>query len=237
MGILKDKNIERVRHYTPLQYLPFIARAGSLFNKPALHRAGFSQNHLRPKSYKQDVERGFGDYVHLTLNREPKILKAKLAAGLPHVEICLPVDAIEAVTFNLCRFNVAKARQSKLEEKRRFPESATNGRYYPGHRLPIARSDDDKMAMLEKHLPTDMIEVLVSENLTLPPNTEIVCFSKADEIKAKEIMTRFNRPWLTTYREPPSLYVFRPDHWAAVDAFISRAISEPEWRGNGLVFD
>src|SRR5258708_4635167 len=85
MGILSDQGIADVRHYAPLHYLPFVVRSRSLMCKPSLAAAGFNPTHYRSMSYGQDVARGFGGYSHLTLDHKPRILRAKLAAGFPHV--------------------------------------------------------------------------------------------------------------------------------------------------------
>src|SRR5262245_766517 len=121
MGLLADKNITHVYHYTPLHYLPFIGRSQSLMSKPSLKAAGFPQKHLRSMSNGQDVARGFGEYTHLTLEEHPAILRAKLAAGFPHVGIAVPFEVIEATKFSLCRFNVAMTRFLRRDGKPGFP--------------------------------------------------------------------------------------------------------------------
>src|ERR1700741_549177 len=105
MGVLADAGVEIVHHYTPLHYLVFIARERLLRCKPSLQSAGFNGSHLRSKSYRQDVARGFGSYAFLTIEKEPRITKAKLKAGFPHIGLGVPVDAVEAATFDLTRFN------------------------------------------------------------------------------------------------------------------------------------
>ena len=79
MGVLTQQHIERVHHYAPLHYLPFIGRSKSLLCKPSLLAAGFAQDHLRSMSREHDVERGFGAYTHLTL--EPGIAPAAVELG------------------------------------------------------------------------------------------------------------------------------------------------------------
>ena len=161
MGVLSANGVKTVQHYAPLHYLPFIARARAIMSKPSLDAAGFKPSHLCSMSRRQDVARGFGSYAHMTLDRQPKILQAKLRAGFPHLALNVPVASIEAATFSLCRFNVAMTRQLKRGERSGAPESKTDGRYYLGHQIPIARTKEDKTAMLAKHLPLGtMIEVL-----------------------------------------------------------------------------
>jgi hypothetical protein len=230
MSILSEQQIERVYHYTPLHYLPFVGRSKSLLSKPSLQAAGFGQNHFRSMSHAQDVARGFGAYTHLTLEPLPGILRAKLAAGFPHIGIAVPTEAVEKVTFSLCRFNVAMTRYLRRDGNSGFPESPTNGRYYDQHQIPIARIDADKTAMLKKHLPENtMFEVLVHGDLDLPNHTEIHCFSDADAKLAQEVLSKVGAPWDVTSIDPPWPYPRKTKHVEDVTA--------PEWRGNGLEFD
>src|SRR5688572_22783291 len=111
MGVLAKQGVERIHHYTPLHYVPFIATSRAILSKPSLKQAGFDQKHYRSMSHKHDVARGFGEYAHLTLDAEPRILKAKLSAGFPHIAISVPVTAVDPHPFSLCRFNVAMTRK------------------------------------------------------------------------------------------------------------------------------
>src|ERR1700754_384545 len=139
MGILQNAGVTNAYHFTPLHYLPFIAQSASLKSKPSLAADGFAATHLRSMSNAQDVTRGFGAYTHLTTDASPRILKAKLAAGFPHVGVSVPVPHVDNVEYSLCRFNVAMTRYLRKGSKKGFPESPTNGRYYKGHQIPIAR--------------------------------------------------------------------------------------------------
>lgn len=237
MGILAKEGVESVHHYAPLHYLIFIARSGAILCKPSLRKDGFDEKHCRSMSHKQDVARGFGDYAHLTLDAEPKILLAKLAAGFPHVAIVVPVEAIESTEFSLCRFNVAMTRRLRRNGKPGFYASDTNGRYYQGHQIPIARTNADKTAMLRKHLSDTMIEVLVHGDLQLPKDTTVVCFSKADAKIAIALLKSVGRPWSVVVSESPGPYPRDDAHVKAVSNFIAQAQANPAWRGNGLEFD
>jgi hypothetical protein len=238
MGALKTHKVDRVHHYAPLHYLPFIGRSKTLLSKPSLRAAGFPQTHLRSMSREQDVARGFGGYTHLTNEPYPRILKAKLGAGFPHIGIAVPVEAVETGEFSLCRFNVAMTRFLRRDGQPGFPESATNGRYYDGHQIPIARSEIDKSTMLQKHLPEGtMIEVLVHGDLSLPDDTEIVCFSDADAEIARDVLSKVAAPWTVTSVESPGPYPRNTKHVNSVNSFIDQAIADPDWRGNGLEFD
>jgi hypothetical protein len=118
MSVLSANGIKSVQHYAPLHYLPFIARSRALLSKPSLDAAGFRSTHLRSMSRAQDVARGFGGYAHMTIDRQPRILKAKLGAGFPHFAVNVPVASVDAKTYSLCRFNVAMTRRLKRGRKR-----------------------------------------------------------------------------------------------------------------------
>jgi hypothetical protein len=238
MGTLSANDIKTVQHYTPLHYLPFIARSRAILSKPSLDAAGFKSTHLRSMSRGQDVARGFGSYAHMTLDREPRILKAKLGAGFPHVALSVPTASVEAVPFSLCRFNVAMTRRLKRGKKRGAPESDANGRYYLGHQIPIATTTNDQTAMLAEHLPLGtMIEVLIHGDLKLPDDTVVTCYSTEDGKIARDLLSKTQAPWKVAVAEPQGDYPRSETHVASVEAFIKEAMTDPEWRGNGLEFD
>ena len=238
MGALSANAIETVQHYAPLHYLPFIARSRAILSKPSLDAAGFKSSHLRSMSRGQDVTRGFGSYAHMTLDRQPRILIAKLGAGFPHLALGVPVASVEAGMVSLCRFNVAMTRYLKRGKKRGAPESNTNGRYYLGHQIPIARTEQDKAAMLAKHLPFGtMIEVLIHGDLALPNDTTVTCYSEDDAKIARAVLSQIQCPWKVEISEPPGDYPRSKAHGKSVDDFIAQAMADPDWRGNGLEFD
>jgi hypothetical protein len=238
MPVLTDHQIDAVHHYAPLHYLIFIARSQSILSKPSLYKAGFTNSHLRSMSHGLDEARGFGSYAHLTIDPKPRILRAKLAAGFPHIAINIPASEIDAVPSSLCRFNVAMTRQLRRDGKAGFQESETNGRYYEGHQVPIARTDADKSTMLRKHLQENtMIEVLVHGDFSLSDQTFITCFSEEDATIAARTLRTVGRKWQVRAEEPPGPYPRDSAHVAAVTAFIQQAESDPSWRGNGLEFD
>ncbi|MBB4365542.1 hypothetical protein GGD65_006608 [Bradyrhizobium sp. CIR18] len=165
-------------------------------------------------------------------------MKAKLGAGFPHIALSVPVAAIEARPFSLCRFNVAMTRYLKRGKKRGAPESKTNGRYYLGHQIPIARTDDDKLSMLAMHLSRGtMIEVLIHGDLKLPDDTTVLCYSDDDLVTARTVLTQLQTPWKIELSAPPGEYPRSTVHAESVDDFIAQAMQDPEWRGNGLEFD
>jgi len=238
MTVLADRQVDAVYHYAPLHYLIFIARSQSILSKPSLHKAGFTTSHLRSMSHGLDAARGFGSYSHLTIDAQPRILRAKLAAGFPHIAISIPASEIDAVSFSLCRFNVAMTRQLRRDGKDGFPESETNGRYYPSHQIPIARTAADKSKMLKKHLQENtMIEVLVHGDFNLSDETSILCFAEEDARIARQILVSLDRKWAVKVEKSPGPYPRDGKHVAAVTAFIRQAEDDPNWRGNGLEFD
>jgi len=238
MGTLEDAGVQAVYHYAPLHYLPFIARSGTLMCKPSLAQEGFASSHLRSKSKYLDVDRGFGAYAHLTVHSYPNILRAKLAGGFPHVQLKIPVSVVEARPFSLCRYNVAMTRQLRRNGKPGFPESPTNGRYYQGHLIPIARTSADQTAMLQKHLPAGtMIEVLVHGNLPISDATEVICFSQIDQAIAQNVLTQLGVGWLVNVTAPPSPYPRSRGYGEAVRAYVEAALADASWRGNGLEYD
>jgi hypothetical protein len=92
MPVLTDHQVNAVHHYAPLHYLIFVARSQSILSKPSLYKAGFTTSHLRSMSHGLDEARGFGGYSHLTIDPKPRILRAKLAAGFPHIAINVPAS-------------------------------------------------------------------------------------------------------------------------------------------------
>jgi hypothetical protein len=238
MRVLTSSGVQQVHHYTPLHYLPFIARSQALLSKPSMRSLGYSDWHFRSMSSRHDIARGFGAYAFLTLHQAPPIMKAKLAAGFPHVRITVPVDSIDAVTYDLCRFNVAMTRQLRRGGKAGFPESLTNGRYYGKAEIPVARTKRDQTAMLERYASTDsMIEVLVPDKLILPQGTAVYCFSSEDRELAARILAQCGVGWSLIEVAPPGPYPRKREHGQAVERFVAQALDNSQWRGDGLEFD
>jgi hypothetical protein len=237
MGVLKDAGVDVVHHYTPLHYLPFIGRDRALLCKPSLQARGFAVTHLRSKSRTHDVARGFGQYAFLTLEQEPQILMAKLQGGFPHIGIAVPADAVEATTFDLCRYNVAMTRYLRRGGSPGFPASESNGRYYGDQQIPVARTLSDQRALLKRHLNKDMIEVLIHGDLPLPEQTRIQVYSSPDQVLAHSVLDALDVPWEVDFLDPPGPYDRKAQYAEKVDAFIENALDDPDWQGNGLEFD
>lgn len=237
MGVLIDAGVKLVHHYTPLHYLVFIARERLLRCKPSLRAAGFIGNHLRSKSNRQDVARGFGAYAFLTIEQEPRITKAKLKAGFPHIGLGVPAKSVEATTFDLTRFNVAMTRRLRRNGSPGWPESIGNGRYYDEHQMPVARTDAEKRALLDEHLDRNMIEVLIHGDLALPDGTSVLAYSEQDRDAARSILGALGVPWEVALAPEDDRYQQNPIYCEQVDGFIKKALADPAWRGNGLEFD
>ncbi|HEX8572010.1 MAG TPA: hypothetical protein VF759_04605 [Allosphingosinicella sp.] len=237
MGVLTESGVEVVHHYAPLHYLVFIARDRCLRSKPSLKAAGFNGKHLRSKSNRQDVERGFGAYAFMTIEQEPRITKAKLKAGFPHIGLGVPAKSVEATTFDLTRFNVAMTRRLRRGSSEGWPESEGNGRYYDQHQMPVARSDSEKRSLLAAHLSRNMIEVLVHGNVPLPDDTSVLAYSQRDEEAALHILEQLGVPWDVALAPQADRYIPNIGYAKRVDEFIEQALADPQWRGNGLEFD
>ena len=238
MGVLESAGVKEVHHYTPIHYLPFIARSRALLSKPAMRALGFPDTHFRSMSSRHDVARGFGEYAFLTLHPAPPILKAKLAAGFPHVRVTVPAGSVDDVAFDLCRFNVAMTRQLRRGGKAGFPESITNGRYYGKAEIPVARTERDQVAMLERYAGTDsMIEVLVPGEFPLLHGTAVYCFSAEDRDLAARILGRCDVDWSVIGVAPPGPYPRKPHYSRAVEQFVTQAFGNPQWLGDDLEFD
>ena len=238
MSALSRHGIAFVNHYAPLHYLPFIARSGALQSKPSLRALGFSDCHFRSKSRGQDDARGFGEYVHLTLHPNPPILAAKLGGGFPHFRLEIPSSSIEAVGFDLCRYNVAMTRQLRKGEKPGHQPSDVNGRYYGDMQIPVARTDSDQSVMIAEAIKQGwMIEVLALQDLPLPDDSRVVCYSQADAHLAQHILAAVGRPWPVSLHNGGNSYTAHPNHDRSVRQFIELALGDAEWKGNCLEFD
>jgi hypothetical protein len=238
MTLFRHFGIPDIRHYAPLHYLPFIVRTEALLSKPTLAKLGFPTSHLRAKSHRHDVERGFGDCAFLTLDAKARILKAKLTAGFPHIGVAVPAVEVEKSEFSLCRFNVAMTRRLRRGNKAGFPESPSNGRYFPGREIPIASDIADMRALLAAHYGRGtMIEVLIHGDLGLPAETAIICFSDDDEVITRKILKKLSCAWKIRRENPPIAYKRDGAYAAQVDDFLERSLADPNWRGNGLDFD
>lgn len=237
MSLLVDAGIEFVAHYSPLHYLPFLARSRALKSKPALRAEGFDNSHFRSKSRSHDEARGFGDYAFLTLEIGPRIVKAKLCGGFPHIEVAVPAAAVDSTQFALCRYNIAMTRVLRRNGKPGRPESETNGRYYDSKQVPIAMTHADKCTLMSEHYGKNMIEVLVPNQLQLPNDVKLICYSADDLQIVQQVLIALNCPWQSELLPPPGQYNRNADYALAVSEFINRALGDPDWRGDGLEFD
>lgn len=235
MTLLTDNGVRFAYHYTPLHYLPFITAEKALLSKLKLRRLAFSEFHFRSTSKRADEERGFGEYVHLTLSEKPPILAAKLSAGFPHVEIAVPASAMERARFHLCRFNIAKSRYLRRDGSKGYPEGPGTGRYYQNKQIPMAQTDAECRALFEANYGKNMIEVLVFGRLALPDDCVVTFFHADDHETGLEIIRTRGVPWRTELSDR----IYRPNDkyaWRVRD-FIRKAMTDPAWKGDGLEFD
>jgi hypothetical protein len=235
-GLLARHGIKAVFHYAPLHYLVFIARARALYSKNTLRACGYISKHFRSTSRRADELRGFSDYVHLTLTAYPPILEAKLDSGFPHFEIRIPVSEIEAGTFHLCRYNIAKSRYLRRGSASGPVECAANGWYQSNKQLPTAETAIECDQLLRYSFGHRMIEVLIPRQLSLGPQTELLFFDDDDLALAQKALAQVNAVFSCQRARDKS---YRPTsaYKNAVSRFLERAIGEAEWKGDGLEFD
>lgn len=236
MSILAAHGIEKLYHFFPLHYLPFIARDRVLKSKPELAKAGFRDDHNRSTSAHLDGERGFGHYVHLSTVATPPILKAKLKAGFPHIGIEIASDTLGDRSYDLCRFNIAKTRYLRRGEKPGSPETPANGRYYGKMEIPIARTLEEKASMLTLRQSETMIEVLVPGSLPLTDHAKIRVYRKEDCDEIKRIQEKVGSAWDMELQSTPR-YVGDEKYIEKVSTFIDKVLEDSEWLGDGLEFD
>lgn len=235
-NVLSQQGIQFVFHYSPLHYLSYILRDGTLLSKVSLKERGFLRTHFRRTSHRQDEERGFGGYVHLTTKKLPPIVRAKLCAGFPHFEIRIPAHAFDSVEFHLCRFNIAKCRYLKRPGGTPLLESAANGRYRGLCQIPISVTASDSAALLASNHPHTMVEVLIPQSFSLGPDTELAFFSEEERMLGQHLTRDAGRCWRCLHDESTQ-YRVNTRHEQAVREFLRRVEQNPQWTGNGLNYD
>jgi len=235
-GLLTSHGVTDVFHYAPLHYILFIARSQSLCSKNELRRLGYDISHFRRTSRRPDEQRGFSDYVHLTLNQFPPILKAKLAGGFPHFEVRVRAEDVEKGTVHLCRYNIAKCRFLRRGMKTGFTASEANGQYHDEKQIPTAETIAECNDLLTHNLERNMIEVLVPRKLELPTNTRLIFFSPTDRELADELLQPLKLGWQCQLAKDTT-YNAETRCMAKVRLFLDHAIADPQWRGDGLDFD
>jgi hypothetical protein len=186
-------------------------------------------------SKKQDVERGFGNYVHLTTNPYPPILNAKLSGGFPHCSIKIPATSVDEDALDFCRYNVAMSRYLNRPGGTPLKESDSNGRFYDGKQIPVARLKDDKRAMLSAHFPSKTIEILKSGQLHLDNGAKVVAYNQADAELIERIKAKKNCHWEVLIDDLK--YQPDPTHWHEVNNYVETVLENPDWRGDELEFD
>jgi len=237
MQLLAQHGINRIFHFAPLHYLPFIARSQFLKSKPVLATEGYVPNHFRSTSAHIDEARGFGNYVHLSTVASPPILAAKLESGFPHIGFELRTSDYPQTQYDLCRFNIAKTRYLRRDGKPGFSEGAANGRYYGALQIPIARTAQEKDLLLGSREGDPMVEVLVDQQLPLSGTVVLRTYCDIDQSIAQDVLNELGVDWGVTLHSAPSTYARKTAYAEKVSAFIQAALSDPNWRGNGLEFD
>lgn len=235
-SLLKTYGIQSVYHYLPLHYLPYIVRTGRLMSKTKLVEHGFDMNHFRTTSKRQDVLRGFETYIHLTSHQCPPILQAKLRGGFPHVAFEINADDIEKVDYEVCRFNIAKTRYFR-GAKQEPQASLENGRYYEKKLLPVARTAEEKRALLQRISNGQMVEILVSHEFVLPESTIVTIFDEADRALVERILRAIGIDLNVSVSSVSLDYPRNPNSVSEIEAFIEEVLMDPSWRGNGMEYD
>jgi hypothetical protein len=233
---LTNVGIDFVYHYAPLHYLPFILRSGHLRSKLRLRAEGFDDSHFRSTSAKQDLQRGFGQYVHFTQNPHPPILKAKVARGFPHFEIAIPASVVEQQTYLLCRFNIARARYFR-GAKQKPPACPANGLYYGDLCLPVATTAQQKADLLQHNVGRRIIEVLVPDQLPMSLGCVLTVFSRKDLQLVEPVVVKLAAVPFNIRVDESLTYPTIPKYQEAAKHALERAFDDASWKGEGLEFD
>lgn len=235
--LLSGFGVEKLYHITPLHYFPFIARSEALLSRSELKAAGYPDSHFRRTSHRADAARGFGDRIYFSPLQSPPILLAKLGRGFPHLRLEVPLVSFADVSFDLCRFAVARTWYLRRDGKPGPEPSASNGKYYGTRQLPVARTFEDMRAMLDKHLRKgDPIEVQVRDRLLLPKDTCVTCFSSVDLSTLQLVARQIDIKWSLKLANEQAYSADRT-HQTMVAQFVRDALADCNWRGNGLDFD
>ena len=235
LNTLIANGIESIFHVAPLHYLPYIARSQSLKSKATLLREGFSETHFRRTSRRQDTQRGFGEYIHLSTDSCPPILKLKLLRGFPHIVLVVPATALNNLAFDLCRYNVAKTRQLRRDGKPGYDEGPANGWYHDRCQIPIARYEEEQNQLIQSRCG-EMLEVLCKPEIALPNDTRVFVFDKDDCDTARMILAELNVSWAVSRLSKPD-YQVHTQYSVKCRRFIECLLKDENWKGNGLDFD
>lgn len=233
---LRQANVAHIYHVVPTHYLPLILRDGVLRSKESLLQAGYNESHFRSTSHRQDRERGFGNVVHCTTAPNPPILTAKLARGFPHVRFAFPIDTVPA-DHEISRFNIARGRYLRSGNSP-LPENARNGRYHGAYELPVARTAEERAALLRAaDVHRDMLEVLIPNHFPLPDTAQVQCFSEWDINLVRTVLNQVSSNLETVEDRTGHTYPIHEVFRSQVAAFVENALADPDWKGNGLDFD
>lgn len=227
---LSQHGIKYLYHTMPLHYLVFICRTNQLFSKEKLIKQGYNISHFRSSSRNADVKRGFGKVVHCTNNPFPPILISKLHKGYQHLEICTRADTLAEEQFLLCKYNIAKNRGL-------YTESLSTGKCYDGFKIPVAKSVEEKIAMLSSIDNTQHIEILIKDSLAIPDDAIFRFLSNDDAKIANEIFSLINAKWSIQIINHSIQYDVDESRSKLVKDFLKYSLEDKDWKGNGLEFD
>jgi hypothetical protein len=82
-----------------------------------------------------------------------------------------------------------------------------------------------------------MLEVLVNQQLPLSGTVVLRTYCDIDQSIAQNVLNEFGIVWEVELHSVPSTYARKTAYAEKVSAFIQVALSDPDWRGNGLEFD
>lgn len=221
-------------HITPMHYLPRILKTAHLLSKTRLIGNGYSKTHFRTTSRKADISRGFGNYIHLSLQEWPPILESKLTKGFPHVRLKIPSSTL-GENFELCKYNIARTRKIR-DGKSPAKENSKNGHYYDALHVLVVRLKEDQIDMMA-NCKTEMVEVLVKEQLEIDSKTNIQCFSFSDTERVKRLTQQLGCSLNIDQISPAFSYPQDDNFNAMVTEQIDRYISDTAWKGDGIDFD
>jgi len=196
--------------------------------------SGFINTHFRKTSQQLDIDRGFGDYVHLSLQEDPPILESKLSKGFPHVQLRIKSTALPK-HFDLCRYNIARTRKVK-DGKSAAIEGPKNGYYYEDLRVPVARKFSNQIAMIEGS-KNNMIEVLIPKKLDIDSSTIIECFTVKDVAITNRIIEQLNLPFNIIEKKLKFTYPENHEFRQNVSRQVISFFNDSDWKGDGLDFD
>ena len=226
--MLSQFGISSIYHCTPLHYAPLILRSRRLYSRHALERQGFMRKHFRRTSSEADRRRGFDNFVFCNTHSQFPLLDSKLERGFPHYLIEIPVTQLDGRQYLLCRLNIARSRTFRVD-------TACED-YHDNLRLPVARTDEQKVAMLKTwwRRKDCAREVLVEQQIDLTSDVRLIVFSEEDSAELTMIARQVGFEARIVHGR---LYRRCPLYAAAIKEITKKLLIHPEWRGYCLDYD